>query len=82
MILLHRHTFRIARYHQEEYPDDVDESLAQVAQKHLESRGVDVRTGVAITAVGGGGENGGRPGQKERPDISGTLLILGKMKLF
>ena len=31
-----------------------DESLANVAKKHLESRGVDVRTGVAITSVGAG----------------------------
>jgi NADH:ubiquinone reductase (non-electrogenic) len=31
-----------------------DESLANVAKAHLESRGVDVRTGVAITSVGKG----------------------------
>ncbi len=29
MILLHRHSFRIAEYHQEQYPDDAEESLAQ-----------------------------------------------------
>jgi NADH:ubiquinone reductase (non-electrogenic) len=31
-----------------------DESLANVAKDHLQSRGVDVRTGVAITSVGDG----------------------------
>jgi NADH:ubiquinone reductase (non-electrogenic) len=31
-----------------------DESLAAVAKEHLQSRGVDVRTGVAITSVGEG----------------------------
>ncbi len=29
MILLHRHAFRIAGYHREQYPDEAEESLAQ-----------------------------------------------------